>query len=148
MKRLFVLCCVIVFLMPCLAVGEEPPVGIIKASKGDVVVIRQGQIIPMAVGSRLFQNDTVRLGADSSVGIIFEDDTLLSLGPQSEIVIDEYVFAPEKGRLSMITRMVRGTAAYLSGKIGRRSPESVKFHMPDATIGIRGTHFVVKVASR
>jgi len=148
MKRLFVLCFVIAFLMPCLAAGEESPIGIIKTSKGDVVIIRHGQKVPMTVGSRLFQNDTVRSGADSSVGIIFEDDTLLSLGPQSEIVIDEYVFSPEKGRLSMITRMVRGTAAYLSGKIGRRSPESVKFHTPDATIGIRGTHFLVKVASR
>jgi hypothetical protein len=60
-------------------------------------------------------------------------------------VIDEYVFAPQKGMLSMIARMVKGTASYVSGIIGRQSPESVKFQTPDATIGIRGTEFLVKV---
>ena len=94
---------------------------------------------------RFYQNDIIRTGAESSVGIIFEDNTILSLGPKSEIVIDEYVFAPEKGMLSMITRMVKGTASYISGIIGRQSPESVKFQTPDATIGIRGTQFLVKV---
>ena len=79
------------------------------------------------------------------MGIIFEDNTILSLGPESEVVIDEYVFAPEKGLFSMIARMVKGTASYLSGIIGHQSPESVKFRTPEATIGIRGTHFLVKV---
>jgi hypothetical protein len=46
----------------------------------------------------------------------------------------------------MITRMLRGTASYISGIIGRQSPESVRFQTPDATIGIRGTQFLVKVA--
>jgi len=45
----------------------------------------------------------------------------------------------------MIARMVKGTASYLSGIIGHQSPESVKFRTPEATIGIRGTHFLVKV---
>nr|HPQ29623.1 FecR family protein [Desulfobacteraceae bacterium] len=96
-------------------------------------------------GDSLFQKDIIRTGTDSSVGIIFEDNTILSMGPESEIAIEEYVFAPEKGILSMITRMLKGTASYLSGIIGRQSPESVKFHTPDATIALRGTQFLVKV---
>ena len=104
--------------------------------------------IAIHTGDRLYQNDIIRTGANSSVGIIFEDNTILSLGPKSEIVIDEYVFAPEKGKLSMFISMLKGTASYLSGIIGRQSPESVKFQTPDATIGIRGTQFLVKVKGK
>jgi len=145
MKRLFILCFIITILLPRLAIGEESAIGKTKTGKGDVTVIRSGKEIPVNIGDKLYQKDIIRTGADSSVGIIFEDNTILSLGPKSEIVIDEYVFAPEKGMLSMITRLMKGTASYISGIIGRQSPESVKFQTPDATIGIRGTQFLVKV---
>ena len=145
MKRLFIFCLIITILLPCLALGEESPIGNTKTSKGDVVVIRSGKQSPLSIGDKLFQNDTIRTGTASSVGIIFKDNTILSLGPDSEILIDKYVFAPEKGFFSMIARMAKGTASYLSGIIGKQSPESVKFQTPDATIGIRGTHFLVKV---
>ena len=146
MKKFFILCLVMMILLPCLALGEELPIGKAKTSKGSVFVIREGKQIAVSVGEKLFQNDRIRTGAASSVGIIFEDNTVLSLGANSEIVIDEYVFTPEKGVFSMITRMLRGTASYISGIIGRQSPESVRFQTPDATIGIRGTQFLVKVA--
>lgn len=145
MKRLFILFLFITILLPCFAMGEESVVGKAKTGKGDVVAIRNGKETPLHIGDKLYQRDIIRTGANSSVGIIFEDNSILSLGPKSEIMIDEYVFTPEKGRLSMITRMMKGTASYISGIIGKQSPESVKFQTPDATIGIRGTQFLVKV---
>jgi hypothetical protein len=148
MKKLLILYFVITILLPSLAMGEESVIGKTKTGNGDIVVIRSGKKKPINIGDKLYQKDIIRTGTDSSVGIIFEDNTILSLGPNSEIVIDEYVFAPEKGMLSMITRMVKGTASYISGIIGRQSPESVKFQTPDATIGIRGTQFLVKVDGR
>jgi hypothetical protein len=147
MKILFIHGLLLTILLPGLALGQEP-IGKTKTGKGEVVVIRSGEKIPLNIGDQLYQNDLIRTGADSSVGIIFEDNTILALGPKSEIVIDEYVFAPEKGMLSIITRMLRGTASYLTGMIGRRSPEAVKFQTPDATIGVRGTQFLVKVDER
>ncbi|HON58800.1 MAG TPA: FecR family protein [Smithella sp.] len=129
-----------------MALADQPEIGKVKTAAGDVTVVRQNKDIRLHIGDKLFQNDTIRTGKDGRVGIIFEDNTVLSLGPKSEIVIDEYVFAPEKGLMSMVTRMLKGTASYLSGIIGRQSPESVKFQTPDATIGIRGTQFLVKVS--
>lgn len=145
MKKMLILCFIITMLLPCLAIGQESAIGKIKTGKGEIAAIRSGETITVSIGDPLYQNDTIRTGEDSSVGIIFEDNTILSLGPKSEIVIDEYVFAPEKDLLSMAARMIRGTAAYMSGIIGKQSPETVKFQTPDATIGIRGTHFLVKV---
>ena len=47
--------------------------------------------------------------------------------------------------MSIITRLLKGTSAYLSGIIGKLSPESVRFETPVASIGIRGTKFAVSV---
>ncbi|MGE0085067.1 MAG: FecR domain-containing protein [Desulfococcaceae bacterium] len=145
MKRLFILCAMITIFMSWPAMGEEPPIGRTKTGRGDVAVIRSGKEIPVNIGDRLYQNDIIRTGADSSVGIIFEDNSILSLGPKSEIVIDKYVFSPQNDMFSMITRILKGTASYISGVIGRQSPESVKFQTPDATISIRGTQILVRV---
>ncbi|MBF0302050.1 MAG: FecR domain-containing protein [Desulfamplus sp.] len=143
--RLFILCLTITILLPCLAMSHESPIGKVKTAKGEVVVSRSGQEIPLSIGDKLYQNDIIKTGQNSSVGVIFEDNTVLSLGSQSQIAIDEYVFEPQKGKLSMIASMIKGTASYLSGIIGRQSPESVKIHTPDVTIGIRGTKFLIKV---
>lgn len=148
MKRVLIPCLLLSLLLPSLALGEESPIGKTKTGQGEVMVVRSGREISLTIGATLYQNDIIRTGANSSVGIIFEDNTILSLGPESEIVIDAYVFAPEKGMLAMITRMLRGTAAYLTGIIGRQSPESVIFRTPDATIGVRGTQFLVQVTDR
>jgi hypothetical protein len=39
----------------------------------------------------------------------------------------------------------KGSAVYNSGKIGKLSPESVKLSTPRATVGVRGTRFIIKV---
>ena len=145
MKRVFILYLMVTLLLPCLAMGEESPIGKIKTGKGEVGVIRGGEEIPVQVNDGIYRNDIIRTGANSSVGMIFEDNTIVSLGQKSEFVIEEYIFAPEKGAFSMIIRLLKGTASYLSGIIGQQSPESVKFYTPDATIGIRGTQFLVNV---
>jgi len=121
------------------------PVAIVKKISGSVTVVRQGQPIPATNGLKIWENDMLRTGHNGSIGIVFNDDTLLSLGPGSILVIDEFVFAPKQGKFSIVIRMVKGTAAYLSGLISKLSPDSAHFKTPTASIGIRGTKFVVKV---
>jgi hypothetical protein len=121
------------------------PVAIVKKIGGSATVVRQGQPIPATNGLEILENDTLRTGPNGSMGIVFKDDTFLSLGPESILVIDEFVFAPKQGKFSIVIRMLKGTAAYLSGIISKVSPESVHFKTPTASIGIRGTKFVIKV---
>ncbi len=145
MKKLFIILLLIQVFYSLPSPGSELSIGKIKTLKGLVSAIRDNREIPLNIGDSIYQNDVLRTAADSAAGIIFEDDTVLSLGPQTEIVVDEYLFAPEKGTLAMFIRMLKGTASYISGIIGRQSPESVKFQMPEAIIAIRGTHFLVRV---
>jgi hypothetical protein len=121
------------------------PVAIVKKLSGSATVVRQGQPILATDGLEIWENDTLRTGRNGSIGIVFNDDTFLSLGPGSILVIDEFVFAPKQGKFSIVIRMVKGTAAYLSGLISKLSPDSAYFKTPAASIGIRGTKFVVKV---
>jgi hypothetical protein len=145
MKKLFIILFLmqVFFMLP--SQGSELSIGKIKTLRGMVSAIRDSKEIPLNIGDSIYQKDLLRTAADSAAGIIFEDDTILSVGPQTELAVDEYLFAPEKGALGMFIRMLKGTASYISGIIGRQSPESVKFQMPEAIIAIRGTHFLVRV---
>jgi len=120
-------------------------IGIIKLSTGDVTIERNGSPIKATVNMKILQGDQVRTGTDGKAGMIFEDDTLISMGPNSRISIDNFLFKPSEKSFSFITRILRGTASYISGQIAKLAPGSVRIETPQATVGLRGTHVLVKV---
>lgn len=145
MKRLTGLLSIVFLLSPLFSHAAEAPAGSIKTVKGTASIIRQDQVIPAQIGEIIFMGDSLKTGSDGTVGIIFKDDTLISIGPRSEIVISEFLFSPAEGKLSIVTKLLRGTAAYLTGIIAKLSPESVRFETPVAIIGVRGTKFLVQI---
>ena len=128
--------------------APSPIIGTLQRVSGTAAVVRQDQILPAKAGLEIQANDTLRTGTDGSIGVVFHDDTLLSLGPGSVLVIDEFVYAPRQGKLSLVFRMLKGTAVYLSGLIAKLAPDSVHFVTPSASVGVRGTKFAVKVQER
>ena len=130
---------------PVLSSASDAPVGSVNRLKGTASIIRQNQVIPAQVGEKIYRMDLLKTGRDGSLGVIFKDDTLLSIGPRSEIIISEFIFSPTEGKLSMVTKLLKGTAIYLTGIIAKLSPGSVRFETPVANIGIRGTKFAVKI---
>jgi len=142
-----------IFILLCIGgnvspVYASPPIATVQKTSGIAAIVRQGQSISATVGLEIWENDTLRTGPDGSIGVIFNDDTLMSLGPESVLVIDKYVFAPKQGKFSIALRMIRGTAAYLSGIISKLAPDSAHFETPTASIGIRGTKFIVRVEGK
>ena len=97
------------------------------------------------VNTRILPGDTLKTGGDGALGVLFADDTSLSLGPNSELAVDEFLFAPAQGKLGFVMRMLKGTVAYVSGIIARLAPQSVRIDTPVATIGIRGTRILLMV---
>jgi len=147
-RKELVLLLAIIFLssaVPLSRVSASSPIATVKKVSGTATVIRQGNTISAAVGLAILENDTIRTDPGGSIGIVFNDETFLSLGPGSVLVIDEFVFAPTEGRFSIAIRMLKGTTAYLSGLISKLAPESAHFKTPTASIGIRGTKFLAKV---
>ena len=125
--------------------AEGETIGSVKNLQGQATVVRNQQSLPARVGMALIKSDLLKTGSNSTIGVILRDDTLLSLGPDSEIALADFAFSPNEGKLSFVARMMKGTAACLTGQIGRLSPKSFRFETPVATIGIRGTTFAVKI---
>ena len=140
---------IVIILMLLLAVpacgADEDFIGSIKTLEGSVEIIRQGRTIRPEAGTRLFDLDTVQTGKDGSVGIILRDDTILSLGPDSTIDMQEFRFDPHNDDYSLVCRMMRGTFVFISGLIAKLSPDSVKIETPDGTVAIRGTRLAVYI---
>ena len=130
------------------SVYASPTIATVQKASGMAAIVRQGQTISATIGLKIWENDTLRTGPDGFIGVIFSDETLLSLGPESALVIDRFVFAPREGKFSIVLRMIRGTAAYLSGLVSKLAPDSAHFETPTASIGIRGTRFVVRVEGK
>jgi hypothetical protein len=120
--------------------------GIVKVLKGDVKVQQNGQDNVATVGLKLYPGDRVVTGVDAAAGITLRDDTLMSLGPKSTFVLEDFSFNESAGEGKIAVRLAKGTLRYVSGLIGKHSPQSQQVATPTATIGIRGTDFIVEVA--
>lgn len=133
-------------LLPHLALASDATVGSIKSVRGAAYIIRDNNTIETKAATRVFLHDSLKTGADGSISIIFRDDTLMAIGPNSQLEINEFLFSPGEGKLSFVARLLKGTAACVTGIIGKLSPDSFRFETPVANIGIRGTKFAAKVA--
>ncbi len=120
-------------------------VAIVKNISGDVFAKKQDQMQKLSVGQKIQEHDVIITKDNSSIGMIFEDGTIISLGKNSILSIDKYLFRPSQDEFLFDVNMKKGLATYESGKLGKLSPESVKFRIPEGVIGIRGTKFYVEV---
>lgn len=125
--------------------ASEVPVAYVKNVSGTARIVTAGQARPATVGAPVHLGSVLQTGAQSSLGVTFRDETVMSFGPNTELTVDEYLYAPDKGDGKLGTRLAKGTLNYVSGAIARVKPEAVQVRTPTGTIGVRGTHFVVKV---
>jgi hypothetical protein len=138
-------CVALVALLLGAAEGAVPFVGLVKVAEGTAEVQRGDQTLPARPGLVLQEGDVLRTGADGRLGVVLRDDTRVSLGPETEIRIDRFLFAPAQGQLALVLKMARGVAAYVSGKIAKLSPDAVRVETPVAIVGVRGTKFAAKL---
>jgi hypothetical protein len=120
-------------------------VGQVKTAKGTVHVEREGKRLPASVGMPIRQADTLVTGSDGAVGVTFTDNSLLSTGPNSVLVVDRYTFDTTTHAGRFDASLKKGTLAVVSGKMVKQSPEAMKVRTPAAIMGVRGTEFVVQV---
>jgi hypothetical protein len=130
-------------LFGALTAAGAAEIGQIKVAKGQVSIDRQGKTMPATVGTRLQTSDVVKTGADGSVGITMDDDSLLSAGPNSALSLDRYVFDSTTNQGKFDSSLNKGTLAVISGRIAKQSPDAMTVRTPSAILGVRGTEFVV-----
>lgn len=118
-------------------------IGRIKVARGPVTVERAGVAMPGTVGMRVQTADTIRTGDEASVGITMDDDSLLSAGPNTVLVLDRYEFDPTTNRGRFDAALNKGTLAVISGRIAKQSPDAMTVRTPSVILGVRGTSFAV-----
>jgi hypothetical protein len=141
--------CVRSLLVLCLvsAVGAaemELPAGRVKRSQGSVTVERAGQTRAVEVGTPVYVGDRVRTAADGAVGITLSDDTLLTAGPGSTLLINEFRFNTTTNDGNLLATLLKGTLSVVTGLIGKQAPQNVSFKTPTVVLGIRGTEFIIE----
>ena len=146
-QRLIVQCSIVLLLAACYAASAlAADAGRVKVSKGTVEIERGGKRIPVVVGTPVKVGDTLITGSDGKVGITFQDDSLLSTGPNSVLTINRFVFDTTTHKGEFDSSLKRGTLTAVSGKLVKAQAESMRVRTPAAIMGVRGTEFAIQVA--
>ncbi|MDP6707342.1 MAG: FecR domain-containing protein [Alphaproteobacteria bacterium] len=128
--------------------AAEDAIGSVKTVEGSAHVERAGKREAAKVGTAVFRHDALQTGKDGSMGVTLKDETMISVGPNTELHLDSFAFEPEEKKYSFVTRISRGTLFYVSGLIAKLSPQSTKVVTPGGTVGVRGTRFVVRAGGK
>jgi hypothetical protein len=119
--------------------------GRIKIASGSAFIVRAGSVMPAQAGQLVYESDALRTGTDGRLGVTLKDDTRISMGPASEVRVDRFLYAPAEGRLGLVLNVVRGVVAYVSGRIAKLSPDSIRLETPAAVVGVRGTTLALRI---
>ena len=138
----------IVFVLSLAAVfptWAQEAIGYVKTVSGDATVVDNGKPIKAQVGTPIKMGNSLKTGPKGSMGVTFKDNTVISFGSDTELTVDEYLYAPGKGDLKFGASMTKGSLNVVSGVIAKLRPDAVALKTPTGTIGVRGTNFLVRV---
>jgi len=119
----------------------------VVALKGKAFITRAGKTIQVTRSTILERKDILITKSNSKVQLLFKDETIISVGKNSQLNIDEYVF-DEKKDVQAEFSMVKGMFRTITGKIGKIKPKNFKLKTKTASIGIRGTQIVTDISAK
>ncbi|MBI4059878.1 MAG: FecR domain-containing protein [Elusimicrobia bacterium] len=136
------------------AAGAAPPaaaappsalvsIGVAGAVKGLVKAVppaapeSAGRVLQS--GKPLYVNEHVTTGPGGHLQIMLKDETVFTLGPNSDIVLDEFVYNPDTEAGKVSASVTKGVFRFITGNIGKKDPSQMEVKLPAGTIGIRGT---------
>ncbi|OGR59951.1 MAG: hypothetical protein A2X36_06810 [Elusimicrobia bacterium GWA2_69_24] len=93
----------------------------------------------MASGQTVYFKDQVSTGPGARMQVLLLDETVFTLGPNSELILDEFVYDPFTQTGKVAAKITQGVFRMVTGNVGRKRPSDVSIKLPTGTIGIRGT---------
>ncbi|MFT5835917.1 MAG: hypothetical protein ACI9RG_000811 [Sulfurimonas sp.] len=133
---------IILALMLVNSIGFAKSVATITAITGSADIVRGGANIEATLGAELNEKDNILTKNKSKVQIIFNDETIITVGKNSNFSINEFIFDDSqepKAKFGLLS----GAMRTITGKIGKIAPDRFSVKTKTATIGIRGTNFSV-----
>lgn len=136
MKRAFVILLLSGFLSFMLAA-----VGKITAFEGDVSLKRNDSTLAITPGFPLEEKDKILTGKASKARLVFNDETTVNIGKDTEFDIQSYLFDEPNEKFSVGFGVQKGIFRSITGKIGKVAPDRFVVETKTVTMGIRGTDF-------
>jgi len=115
---------------------------VVNSVTGTLASTRQQQVL--RAGIDVFQNETIDTAYSSASRVIFEDRTELSIGPVSQVVLDNFVFNPNPSASQVAVSLSRGVMRFSTGLLPK---PDYQIHTPSCAIGVRGTVFTAIVSA-
>jgi len=123
--------------------------GVSAAVTGDVTLNKAGGEVGILVesGMPVYLGDRIITSPQSGMQILLLDETVFTIGPDSDVAIDEFVYDPATGDGRIVADMARGVMRFVTGKIPLNNPSSMDVNLPVGSIGIRGTIGLIRSVS-
>ena len=119
--------------------------GFMKNVRGDVQLLSAAGVMrPARSGDVVAPIERIVTGKDGAASVVLRDGTTMVLGPSSRLDLKEFSFDATTQDGGMIVSLLRGTLRMITGLIGKSNPDAVRVETQTATIGIRGTDFIVQ----
>lgn len=96
-----------------------------------------GAIRTIALGDNIIHNERVATDGAGLLQILFVDGTTLTMGPNSELVIDSFFYDPNANTAQVAVTMTKGVLRFIGG-LTSKTPDGATIGTPIGTIGIRG----------
>lgn len=118
--------------------------GVFRVVKGDVQIksAKDGKQIKARLGEKIFPKDTIITGKDARAKIVMSDNNEINVSPESQMVIQNYVYEPDKGKKDVLLNVIYGK---VRSKVEQKyDGQQTKFQVktPSAVAGVRGTDFM------
>ena len=116
-------------------------IGAAAAVRGAVKAVAPGTQVGRVIGSGkpLFLNDHVTTDDAGRLQILLLDETVFTLGPNADMVLDEFVYDPATNAGKVSANISKGAFRFVTGQVARKTPENLKVKLAVGTIGVRGT---------
>jgi FecR-like protein len=122
-------------------------IGFYTAVLGQASVTHPGEdrVLPVKLHDEVWFKDVIQTQNESRTKALFQDDSMLTVGENSRVEIDEYIYNPEKNVRQAIVKLMQGQVRALVSKVFKANGSRFEIHTPSAVAAARGTYFTVWV---
>jgi len=100
---------------------------------------------PFESGKPLFLNAHVVTGPTGHAQFLLLDETVFKLGPNSDMVLDEFVYDPDTSAGTIAATLIKGVFRFVTGKVGHQNPQKMTERLPSGSLGHRGTEYGIEI---
>ncbi len=123
---------------------EKQLVGVLGAISGTV----KTETRELKIGDKIYLGETIFSGNDSATQILLLDQSTFTIGSDSEVVMDTFIYDPSNNDGKIVAKVKQGSLKVISGLISKKNPDSLTIEVPEGTLGSRGTEFQTIVSRK